>query len=106
MLLNAYSLFDNKALVYSPPFFVNTDGAAIRMLSDIANDTNTQVGRHPGDFVLFQVGTFSDGNGSIEPMFPARHVIDATNLLTIKPKGDLFAPLGAANGHVENLGSK
>lgn len=86
MLLNAYSLFDNKALVYSPPFFVNTDGAAVRMVQDIANDLNTQVGRHPGDFVLFCVGTFSDGNGSMEPTLPLRHVIDAVALVTIKQK--------------------
>ncbi|WNK14033.1 MAG: nonstructural protein [Microvirus sp.] len=86
MLLNAYTLFDNKALIYSPPFFVNTDGAAIRMVADICNDLNTQVGRHPGDFSLFQIGTFSDGNGSLEPMTPLRHVIDAVALVTIKQR--------------------
>lgn len=88
MLLNMYSLFDNKALTYSPPFFVATDGAAIRMVTDICNDLDTQIGRHPSDFSLFQVGTFSDGNGSVEPVLPLRHVIDAVALVTIKPKFD------------------
>lgn len=90
MLLNAYTLFDNKALIYSPPFFVNTDGAAVRMVQDIANDLNTQVGRHPGDFVLYCIGTFSDGNASLEPTAPLRHVIDVAALVTRKPVGDLF----------------
>lgn len=96
MLLNAYSLFDNKALVYSPPFFVNTDGAAVRMVQDISNDMSTQVGRHPGDFVLYCIGTFSDSNASLEPTAPLRHVIDAIALVTIKPKLPLMergAPL-------------
>ncbi|WNK12408.1 MAG: nonstructural protein [Microvirus sp.] len=106
MLLNAYTVYDNKALNYSPPFFVNTDGAAVRMFADIANDMGTNVGRHPADFSLFCIGSFSDSDGSLERTLPIRHVIDATALLTIKPKGDLFAPLGAGNGHVENLGAK
>jgi len=90
MILNAYTVYDNKALNYSPPFFVNTDGAAIRMFSEIANDTGTNVGRHPADFSLFCVGTFSDANASMEPSLPLRHIIDAAALLTIKPRGDLF----------------
>lgn len=90
MLLNAYSLFDNKALVYSPPFFVNTDGAAIRMLADLVVDRNTQVGRHPGDFALYRVGNFSDGNGSLEPVLPVRHVIDAVALVKVTTQAPLF----------------
>lgn len=100
MLLNAYTLFDNKALVYSPPFFVNTDGAAVRMLGDLVNDMNTQVGRHPGDFVLFCIGTFSDANASLEPTLPLRHVIDAVALVPVKPKGPLFAEAGAPEPQV------
>lgn len=92
MILNAYTLFDNKALVYSPPFFVNTDGAAVRMVGDLVTDPNTSVGRHPGDFSLFCVGTFSDANASIEPTLPIRHVIDAVALVPAAPARDLFQP--------------
>lgn len=90
MLLQAYSVYDRKALQYHAPFFTHTDGAAIRSFADLANDMNTTVGRHPADYVLFNVGTYSDDNGSLEPAMPLRHVIDATALLTIKPTGDLF----------------
>lgn len=96
MNLNAYTVFDNKALTYSPPFFVNTDGAAVRMFADLANDMGTQVGRHPGDFSLFCVGIFSDANASLEATLPIRHVIDAVALLSIKPKAPLFDGLQAA----------
>lgn len=90
MILNAYTVYDNKALCYSAPFFSNTDGSAVRMFSDLANDTNTNVGRHPGDFSLFCVGLFNDSMAMLEPKLPIRHVIDATSLLHIRSMPDLF----------------
>lgn len=85
MLLNAYSIYDRKGLNYHAPFFAATDGLAVRSFSDLANDANTTVGRHPADYVLFCVGTFSDTNGSLEPTSPLRHVMDANALLQIQP---------------------
>ncbi|WNK14685.1 MAG: nonstructural protein [Microvirus sp.] len=101
MILNAYSVYDNKALQYHAPFFTSTDGAAVRMLSDLANDTNTNVGRHPSDYVLYCVGTYSDANGSLEPTIPLRHIMDAVALITLKPTGSLFADLSEATA--ENI---
>jgi len=85
MKLNAYSVYDNKALQYYPPFFVSTDGAAVRNFADLANDSNTNVGRHPGDFVLYFVGMYDDSNGQLWPEQPLRHVADATSLLKLSP---------------------
>lgn len=91
MKLNAYSLFDNKALQYHAPFFTHTDGSAVRMLQDLVGDLNTNVGRHPSDYVLYGIGTYDDATGFMEPASPLRHVMDAVALVTIKPTGDLFA---------------
>ena len=85
MISNAYTVYDNKALVFSPPFFQNSDGAAVRMFADLTNDTNTSVGRHPGDYSLFCIGSFSDDKAELVPVSPIRHVIDATSLLKIVP---------------------
>lgn len=85
MLLNAYSIYDRKGLNYHAPFFAATDGLAVRSLADLANDPNTTIGRHPADYVLYCVGTFSDANGSIEPTSPLRHVMDASSLVQIQP---------------------
>lgn len=85
MLLNAYSIYDRKGLNYHAPFFAATDGLAVRNFSDLANDTNTTIGRHPADYVLYCVGTFSDANGSMEPCVPLRHVMDADALLQVQP---------------------
>lgn len=85
MLLQAYSIYDRKALTYHAPFFAVADGAAVRSLQDLVNDQNTTIGRHPGDYVLYNVGTYSDNNGSLEPFIPLRHVIDAEAVLVVQP---------------------
>lgn len=85
MMLFAYSIYDNKALIYHPPFYQSTDGAAVRALGDLVNDPSTQMGRHPGDFVLYCVGSYSDQKGELMPLSPLRHVIDAMALVQQKP---------------------
>lgn len=84
MILQAYSIFDRKALQYHPPFYASTDGQAVRNFSDLANDPNTTVGRHPSDYVLYCVGCYNDANGFLEPFSPLRHVMDADACVSIK----------------------
>lgn len=66
-LLIAYTLHDVKALSYSPPFFTTNDMVARRMVSDLVNDKNTSVGRHPADYKLYKIGTFDEGNAVMTP---------------------------------------
>lgn len=102
MLLQAYSIYDRKALQYHPPFFASTDPAAVRMLSDLVQDTNSAVGRHPADYVLYGVGTYSDANGSLEPCVPLRHIMDAQALVPIQPS--LFSgPFSETKPPVQSL---
>lgn len=81
MILRCYSVFDRKALQYMPPFFQSTDGAATRLLSDAVGDPQTNVGRHPADFVLFYIGDYDDQKGQMIPVSPLVHVIDAVALV-------------------------
>lgn len=91
MLLNAYSLYDNKALTYSPPFYASAHGGAVRLVMDLASDTNTTVGRHPTDFVLYCVGQFNDATGSLLPYDAREHVSDVVALVPRAPAvADLF----------------
>lgn len=87
MFLNAYSVYDRKALQYYPPFFAATDGAASRMFSDLANDGNTNVGRHPSDYVLYRIGQYNDQKGALMPESPLCHIVDAAAL--VEQKGAL-----------------
>lgn len=85
MLLRCYSVYDRKALQYFPPFHASADGAAVRSFSDLANDPNTNVGRHPGDFVLFFIGEYDDSKGAMVPVSPLVHVVDATAVVRATP---------------------
>lgn len=101
MILNAYSIFDRKALQYHPPFFASTDGAAIRSLRDLVSDINTTVGRHPADYVLFLVGRYDDSNGSFLPLSPLSHVVDAVAVAPAAP-APLFEQRPARTDPLEN----
>lgn len=66
MILRIFSVYDIKAEVFSPPFFMSTAGEAIRAFKDLVNDPNTTIGRHPEDYRLMALGTFDNGSGNIE----------------------------------------
>lgn len=89
MILRSYSVYDNKALQYHPPFFASTDGAAVRMIRDLVADPNSSVGRHPGDYVLYCVGTWDDQKGAFAPFAPLLHVMDAIALVKIDQQLDM-----------------
>jgi len=98
MLLNAYTLYDVKALNYSPPFYASAHGQAVRLVMELASDTNTTVGRHPSDFTLFCIGTFDDGTGSLLSANVREHISD---VLPLAPKRhpDFFGqPDAVTNG--------
>lgn len=68
MFMKAFSLFDNKAGMFSAPFFFHNRAMALRACKDMARDTETSVGRHPADFELFEIGEFDDCSGQFSSM--------------------------------------
>lgn len=90
MITNAYSIFDNKSLIYNVPWFQPTDGAATRLLADLANDLNTNIGRHPADYALYRIGTYDDAKAVMTAIVPVVHVMDAIALVRLTP--DMFRP--------------
>lgn len=62
-LLGVYAVYDVKAEIYNSPFFMPKGAMATRAFADLANDKNTTVGRHPGDFKLMHLGFFSPVTG-------------------------------------------
>lgn len=67
MKLKAFSIYDVKSEAYSPPFFQNTVGLAVRMFTEAANDPETRIAKYPTDFTLMEIGTFDDSSGTIKP---------------------------------------
>jgi len=65
--MRIYSIYDTKAEHYGNPVFIRTDAEARRMFSQIATDEQTEIGRHPEDFILYRIGTWDAENGMIKP---------------------------------------
>lgn len=65
MKLNMYSIFDAASGLYSRPFFTQADAEAKRSFTDIAQDAEHPIGKHPDDYTLFRIGMFDDNTGKI-----------------------------------------
>lgn len=66
MILKIFSVYDSKAEAFMPPFHSQSTGQAVRSFGDTANDPQSQLCKHAGDFTLFELGTFDDSNGKFE----------------------------------------
>ena len=66
MKYRVYSVYDSKAVFYLPPFTMRSDAEAIRSFTVAASDANTAVGKHPGDFTLFCIGTYDDSSAELQ----------------------------------------
>jgi len=60
-----YAIYDSKAEQWGNPISFNTDGEARRSFGVLAEDLNTQVGKHPEDFLLYRVGSFDKEKGML-----------------------------------------
>ena len=65
-----FTVYDAKAEIYLPPFFVPTVGIATRAFSDAINSDTHQFGKHPHDYTLFRLGSFDDHDASISDQTP------------------------------------
>lgn len=73
-----YAIRDRVAEAFGPLMTFPHDAPAIRAFSDVAVDPNTQVGRHPDDFELLELGVLDDSASEIVSQVPARVVITGT----------------------------
>lgn len=62
-----FALFDSKAAAFLPVFSAPTKAFAIRLVTDMVNDPQQQVAKHPDDYSLFQLGVMNMDDGVIKP---------------------------------------
>ncbi len=84
MILKAFAVYDVKSCTFSPPFFVTEPGVAIRNFSDVCNDPNSMIFRHPEDFDLYMLGEFDDFKGEFDNIKPV-NLGKATNFVKSMP---------------------
>lgn len=85
--MNVYSLFDRKLRQYGQLMTERNDFGMQRGLSDgLRVNPESLISKHPGDFDLYQVGSFDDESGLFgeEPAIP-RLVCNLLDLVAIAP---------------------
>lgn len=70
MKLYLVALHDTRAEEFSPPMCTHTLGTAERLLTDIANNPESPVHKHPEDYQLLHVGYFDTATGEVEATHP------------------------------------
>lgn len=65
MITKAFAVYDSKAKFFGVPFFMQQTGLAVRAFTDLVNDANSIVHKYPGDFSLYEIGTFDDSVGKM-----------------------------------------
>lgn len=66
MTLKVFAILDTKSNTFSNPFFMKATGEAIRAFSDLANDPQSTVYRHPDDFRLFYIADFDQESAAFD----------------------------------------
>lgn len=70
MMHKVFTIHDEKAKAFLPPFFLPNEGMAIRTFGDCVNSDSHQFGVHPEDYRLFQIGVFDDESGELDSFAP------------------------------------
>lgn len=65
--MRIYTIYDTKAEQYGNPVYCRTDAEARRQFGVVARDENTEIGKHPEDFLLYRIGTFDPETGNLKP---------------------------------------
>lgn len=63
MILKVFCVHDCKSEAFMNPFCMVSSGAAVRAFETTVNDPNTEFGKYPGDFTLYEVAEFDDSTG-------------------------------------------
>ncbi len=80
MILKIYTVFDSATGAYMRPFFMQSDGQAMRSFIDEVNG-DSPMAKHPEDYALFALGDFDDNTGTFDCVEP-RCLARAHELLT------------------------
>lgn len=81
-----FSIFDSKAGGFLPDWNAINIPTAIRLFQDGIAAPDSAYGKHPGDYSLFEIGTFDQETGDIEKCSPK---IDHGTALVLKVRAEL-----------------
>ncbi len=94
-MLMIFAVYDEKACSYGAPMFFPSRGVALRSFSDVVANRESPLAKHPGDYKLYDLGTFDPNSGKVvanqEPLF----IVSATDVdgqlkVASAPQGELL----------------
>ena len=69
-MIKIYAIYDEKLEAYNRPFFLISDGVAIRAFQDEINNKESELSKHPEDYDLYKIGEYNEETGNITPNEP------------------------------------
>lgn len=81
MKLQIFSIYDEKAAVFSPPHCMAHRGQILRAFSDLVQDPQTSINKHPGDYKLYALGEYDDCSGKLTSFDSPEFLAHATDYL-------------------------
>ncbi len=88
MKLILFAVHDKKLEAFMAPHPCLTKGEAIRNFSDTVNDPKSRLNKHPGDYDLYELGSWDDTSGAYTDK-PNTPVITALECLKENPVTDI-----------------
>lgn len=87
-----FAMLDVKTETFLAPMAAVTRGEAERAYVEILQSEGTLIHKHPGDFPLYEIGTYDERTGVIAPLMaegngfamPPRLLIDAATVLQLR----------------------
>lgn len=70
MIDQLFAVFDVKMRLFMAPFVGRNVDSALRQFSDMCNNPNGLMVRHPEDYVLYEIGTFDVEKGVVSAIVP------------------------------------
>lgn len=71
MRIRMFAILDSAVEAYNTPFTARTVQEALRMFA-LACSKEGQFQTNPRDFVLYEIGSYDDSSGMLEPQEPRR----------------------------------
>lgn len=81
MQMKVFAVYDIKALAYMQPFFGGNAGSAMRAFGDEVTKQGSNIGKHPEDYQLFEIGAYDDNTGELIPTVPVKVLCTALDFV-------------------------
>lgn len=74
MKLDIFTVFDNAANAFLPPFYMHNEQMAYRAMKECLADENHKFSQHSPDFTLFKLGSYDDTTAKFDMLSSPRNL--------------------------------